>query len=73
MITIEDVDEFLQEIQRKEMSMAKGYNYLAKEVKDFKLKNQFLHMEQEEYVHLQTLKDLMLLLVENWRKYKNDN
>ena len=68
MISKEDVDKYLEEIEKSEEHMARNYIKLAKNVLDSSLKEKFRSLEHDEYAHIKQLQELKICLVKNWEE-----
>ncbi len=66
MISKQEVKEYLDSMFALEMKMKKTYDHLIKEIKDKKLKHEFMRLSKDESEHGALVKDLMDLL-KNWK------
>ncbi len=67
MITKKDVENFLNEIDKYEFLMTKGYKELADQVSDTMLKDTLLRIYKEEGYHDKQVQKLKSLLEEVWK------
>lgn len=68
MITKKDAEDYLNQMLETEFKMKKSYMELVQKLSDIELKNQFLHMSQEEQEHADIVQQLKDLLEVYWRK-----